>query len=299
MSEITNVQWFPGHMAKTRRIMQSNLKLVDAVVEIADARVPYSSRNPEMNRLVGAKPRILLLNKCDCADDSMTAVWTEYYKRRGETVLTVDCKSGRNVNKFLPLLKELLAEQIGRWNAKGMTGRPIRIMIVGIPNVGKSSFINRLAGAKLTKVADKPGVTRGKQWISLESGEIELLDMPGVLWPKFEDKDVGERLAFTGAVKDDVLDLEYLASRLLQLLKEKYPDSLTDRYGISLDDLPESDDDMTDCAVGYELLMRVGKKRGFLVSGGEINTERAAITVMDEFRGGRIGRFSLESPKER
>ncbi len=299
MSEITNVQWFPGHMAKTRRIMQSNLKLVDAVVEIADARVPYSSRNPEMNRLVGAKPKILLLNKCDCADDSMTALWADYYKRRGETVLTVDCKSGRNVNKFLPLLKELLTEHISRWNAKGMTGRPIRIMIVGIPNVGKSSFINRLAGAKPTKVADRPGVTRGKQWISLESGEIELLDMPGVLWPKFEDKDVGERLAYTGAVKDDVLDIEYIASRLLQLLKEKYPDSLIGRYGISLEDLPESFDDMTGCAVGYELLMRVGKKRGFLISGGEINTERAAITVIDEFRGGRIGRFTLESPKER
>lgn len=296
MSEVTSVQWFPGHMAKTRRLMQSNLKLVDAVVEITDARIPYSSRNPEMDSLVGVKPRLVLLNKCDAADETVTSMWIDYYKRNKVSVLATDCRSGKNVNKFVPILKELLSEQIERWNMKGMTGRPIRIMIVGIPNVGKSSFINKLAGAKLAKVEDRPGVTRGKQWVSLGGGEIELLDMPGVLWPKFEDKDIGERLAFTGAVKDDVLDIEYLASRLLQLLLERYPDSIVSRYGISLSSLPSDEDDLTGCAVGYELLQRIGKKRGFLISGGEINTERAAITVVDEFRSGKIGRFTLERP---
>lgn len=296
MSEVTAVQWFPGHMAKTRRLMQANLKLVDAVVEITDARIPYSSRNPEMDTLVGVKPRLVILNKCDAADETVTSMWIDHYKRRGIHVLATDCRSGKNVNRFLPILKELLAEQIERWNIKGMTGRPIRIMIVGIPNVGKSSFINKLAGAKLAKVEDRPGVTRGKQWVSLGSGEIELLDMPGVLWPKFEDKDVGERLAFTGAVKDDVLDIEYLSSRLLQLLLERYPESIVSRYQVSLDNLPDEEEDLTGCGVGYELLQRIGKKRGFLVSGGEINTERAAITVLDEFRSGKIGRFTLEKP---
>ena len=288
MSEVTHVQWFPGHMAKTRRLMQANLKLVDAVVEITDARIPYSSRNPEMDSLVGRKPRLLLLNKCDAADETVTSMWIDYYKRNGISVLATDCRSGKNVNKFVPILKELLAEQIERWNMKGM--------IVGIPNVGKSSLINRLAGAKLAKVEDRPGVTRGKQWVSLGAGDIELLDMPGVLWPKFEDKDVGERLAFTGAVKDDVLDIEYLASRLLQYLLEAYPQNIVSRYSVSLDDLPDDEFDMTGCAVGYELLQRIGKKRGFLISGGEINTERAAITVIDEFRSGKMGRFTLERP---
>lgn len=298
MSDVTKVQWFPGHMAKTRRIMQSNMKLVDAAVEITDARIPYSSRNPEMDELTKGKPRVILLNKCDSADEAVTSEWLEYYKRNGSFALATDCRSGKNVNKFLPKLKELLSEQITRWNDKGMTGRPIRIMIVGIPNVGKSSFINRLAGAKLTKVEDRPGVTRGKQWISLQNGEIELLDMPGVLWHKFEDKQVGEHLAFTGAVKDDVIDTEYLSSRLLQLLAEKYPSALIGRYGISLDGLPDGEEQMSDCMAGYELLLRIGKKRGFLISGGEINTERAAAAVLDEFRSGKIGRFTLEKPSE-
>ena len=296
MSETTKVQWFPGHMAKTRRIMQSNLKLVDAVVEITDARIPYSSRNPEMDTLAGSKPRIILLNKCDSADDSMTARWLDYYNSKGLAALATDCRSGKNINRFGVLLRRLLADRIERWNERGMTGRPIRIMLAGIPNVGKSSFINRMAGSRLTKVEDRPGVTKGKQWISVSGGEIELLDMPGVLWPKFEDKEVGEKLAFTGAVKDEILDTEYLASRLLQLLCESYGESLVGRYGISLDDLPDDTDDLTGCVVGYELLERIGRKRGFLISGGEINTERAAITVLDEFRGGKIGRFSLETP---
>ncbi|EXM40366.1 GTPase [Ruminococcus albus SY3] len=298
MSEAAKVQWFPGHMAKTRRIMASNLKLVDAVVEITDARIPFSSRNPEIKKICGSKPRLILLNKADSADPNVTSMWIEYYKQQGVAALATDCRSGRNVNKFYPMLKELLSDQIEKWDTRGMTGRPIRMMIVGIPNVGKSSFINRLAGAKLAKVEDRPGVTRGKQWVALEDG-FELLDMPGVLWPKFDDKLVGERLAFTGAVKDVILDVEYLACRLLEYLAEDYPELLTERYGISLEDLPEPMDDMQGCVKGYELLERVGRKRGFLVSGGEINTERAANTVLDEFRGGKLGRLSLEKPKGR
>lgn len=297
MSEVSNIQWFPGHMAKTRRIMQSNLKLVDVVVEITDARIPYSSRNPEMDRLVGSKPRLLLLNKADSADETVTSMWIDYYKRKGIAVIATDCRSGKNVNKFYAVLKELMSDKIAQWEAHGMKGRPIRIMIVGIPNVGKSSFINRLAGSKRAKVEDRPGVTRGKQWVSLE-GDIELLDMPGVLWPKFEDKNVGERLAFTGAVKDDIMDMEYLACRFLEFLNGNYPGLITQRYGVVVDDIPENDPDTPGCVQGFEILERIGRKRGFLISGGEINTERAAITVIDEFRSGKIGRLSLERPNE-
>ncbi|SDA23576.1 ribosome biogenesis GTPase A [Ruminococcus sp. YE71] len=295
MGDTTRVQWFPGHMAKTRRIMQSNLKLVDVVVEITDARIPYSSRNPEMDRLVGSKPRLLLLNKADSADETVTSQWIDYYKRNGITAVATDCRSGKNLNRFKSALNDIMAEQVKIWEAKGMHGRPIRMMIVGIPNVGKSSFINRLAGSKRAKVEDRPGVTRGKQWVTLDDN-TELLDMPGVLWPKFEDKTVGEHLAFTGAVKDDILDAEYLACRLAELLCEGYPETLTGRYGISLDDLPENEDEMMGCVKGAELLERIGRKRGFLVSGGEINTERAAAALLDEFRGGKLGRISLERP---
>ena len=296
MSEAAHVQWFPGHMAKTRRIMASNLKLVDAVVEITDERIPYSSRNPEMKRIVGSKPRLVILNKADSADPDVTSMWLDYYAKKGITAMATDCRSGKNVNKFYPKLKELLSDDIEKWNSRGMTGRPIRIMIVGIPNVGKSSFINRLAGSRLAKVEDRPGVTRGKQWVKLEDG-FELLDMPGVLWPKFDDKLVGERLAFTGAVKDDIMDMEYLACRLLEYLNDNYRELLVQRYNISTDDIPPADDETAGCVVGYEILERIGRKRGFLVSGGEINTERAAITVMDEFRSGKIGRLSLEKPR--
>jgi ribosome biogenesis GTPase A len=287
MSEVSSIQWFPGHMAKTRRLMQKNLPLVDAVVEITDARIPQSSRNPEMDRLVGQKPRLVILNKCDAADDNITAMWLDYYKKRGIFALATDCRSGKGVNKFLPMLKELLKEQIEKWQSKGMVGRPIRIMIVGIPNVGKSSFINRMAKSKIAKVEDRPGVTRGKQWVSLGT-DLELLDMPGVLWPKFEDKLVGEKLAFTGAVKDDIMDLELLASRLLQYLNENYPKLIFDRYNVETIENEE----------GYEILQKIGKRRGFLISGGEINTERAAITVLDEFRSGKIGKLTLEKPQK-
>ena len=287
MSEVYNIQWFPGHMAKTRRIMQSNLKLVDVVVEITVARIPYSSRNPEMDRLVGSKPRLLLLNKADSADETVTSMWLDYYKRKGIAVIATDCRSGKNVNKFYAVLKELMADKLAQWEAHGMKGRPIRLMIVGIPNVGKSSFINRLAGSKRAKVEDRPGVTRGKQWVSLE-GDLELLDMPGVLWPKFEDPLVGEKLAFTGAVKDGVVDIELLAARLLSYLAQHYPKRLEERFKMTeLDGLS-----------GWELLELAGKKRGMLVSGGEVNTERAAITVMDEYRGGKLGRLTFETPPE-
>lgn len=286
MSEVSSIQWFPGHMAKTRRLMTSNLSLVDAVVEITDARIPSSSRNPEMDGLVGNKPRLILLNKSDAADDKITTMWLEYYKAKGDLALATDCRSGQGLNKFIPMLKELLAVRLESWQAKGMVGRQIRIMIVGIPNVGKSSFINRMANAKRTKVEDRPGVTRGKQWVSLGSG-LEMLDMPGVLWPKFEDAIVGERLAFTGAVKDDIIDIEHLACRLLEVLNVDYGKCLAERYGV----------DISAEMQGFDILKAVGRKRGFLVSGGEINTERAAITVLDEFRGGKIGKISFEKPQ--
>lgn len=294
MSEVSNIQWFPGHMAKTRRLIMSNLKLVDAVVELRDARIPYSSANPEMDYLAGGKPRLILLNKCDAADGNATSAWIDYYKKQGKFAAAVDCRSGRNLNRILPILNEMLRDRISDWNKKGMVGRPVRIMVVGIPNVGKSSFINKMAGTKRAKVEDRPGVTRGKQWVAAGKG-LELLDMPGVLWPKFQDKLVGERLAFTGAVKDDVTDMEYLACRFLELVVDDYPQQLTDRYGISIDGLPESNE-TSGCEKGYELLCRVATKRGFLVSGGEVNTERAAITVLDEFRSGKLGRLTLELP---
>lgn len=285
MVEAPSIQWFPGHMAKTRRLIQQNLKLVDIVVELVDARIPISSRNPELDKWIERKPRVILLNKCDVADERMTQSWCSYFSNRGIPALATDSTNGRGLKNFAPMVREVLSELLARREAKGMIGRPIRLMIVGIPNVGKSSFINKLAGGKFAKVEDRPGVTRTKQWISF-GGDMELMDMPGVLWPKFEDKVVGEHLAFTGAVKDDVLDIEWLAMRLLQLLAEDYPEALKERYKI---EIPEEID-------GYDLLCAVGKKRGMLVSGGEINTERAAIMLLDEFRGGKLGRITLEKP---
>ena len=285
-TETTAVQWFPGHMAKTRRLIQENLKLVDLVLEIADARIPHSSRNPELDRWLGGKPRILMLNKNDAADPDATRQWISYYEKKGIAVFACDCKSGAGVKQFEPLLKKTLAGLIARRAQKGMAGRMVRIMIVGVPNVGKSSFINRMAGGRRTRVEDRPGVTRGKQWVSLMK-DIELLDMPGVLWPKFDEPAVGEKLAFTGAVKDGVLDIELLAARLLEIMAREYPERLKDRYKI--DGFAEMD--------GYELLEMVGRKRGMLISGGGVKTERAAITVMDEYRSGKLGRLTLEMPE--
>lgn len=285
MIEAPSIQWFPGHMAKTRRLIQQNLRLVDLVVELVDARIPVSSRNPELDKWIETKPRIILLNKCDVADERVTQSWCSYFKNRGIPALATDSTSGRGLKSFPPLVREVLSELLKRREAKGMVGRPVRLMIVGIPNVGKSSFINKIAGGKYARVEDRPGVTRTKQWISF-GGDMELMDMPGVLWPKFEDETVGEHLAFTGAVKDDVVDIELLAMRLLQLLALEYPGSLAERYKV---EVPAEID-------GYELLCAVGKKRGMLISGGEVNTERAAITVLDEFRAGKLGRITLEKP---
>ena len=285
MIEAPSIQWFPGHMAKTRRLIQQNLKLVDLVVELVDARIPVSSRNPELDQWVNRKPRIILLNKSDMADERITQSWCSYFKKCGFPALVTDSTSGRGLKGFAPLVREVLHDLLERRTAKGMTGRPVRLMIVGIPNVGKSSFINKIAGGKYARVEDRPGVTRTKQWISF-GGDMELMDMPGVLWPKFEDKTVGEHLAFTGAIKDDVLDIELLAMRLLQLLVEDYPQTLAERYKLEMAE--ETD--------GYELLCTIGKKRGMLMAGGEVNTERAAITVLDEFRGGKLGRITLEKP---
>ncbi len=287
MAEMASIQWFPGHMTKTRRMIQSSLSLVDGVVEVLDARIPFSSRNPEMDKLVKDKPRMLLLNKSDMADDSSTEKWIDYYKSKGFTVLKTDCKSGNGLKGFLPAVKgNMLKQLIEKRRGKGIEGAPIRLMIVGIPNVGKSSFINRMAKSKKAKVEDRPGVTRNKQWIKF-GGNVELLDMPGVLWPKFEDQGVARKLAFTGAVKDDILDIEALAAFLLENLSVNYPEAVSERYKID-----KSGD-------GFELLSELGRKRGMLVSGGEVNTERAAITLLDEFRSGKLGKITLELPGEK
>ncbi|MBR4626355.1 MAG: ribosome biogenesis GTPase YlqF [Ruminococcus sp.] len=283
------IQWFPGHMAKTRRLITANLKLVDAVVEIVDARTPFSSRNPEMDRLTKGKPRLVLLNKSDLADDRATQKWINYFRNSGAEALAVDCKSGKGLKSVIPAIRtKVLAELMEKRERSGMAGAPVRLMIVGIPNVGKSSLINKLAGGKRAKVEDRPGVTRTKQWVKLDNS-TELLDMPGVLWPKFEDQEAALRLAFTGAISDDILDTEALAMKLLKYLAEEYPQSLSERYKIEF-----SAED-----TGIGLLEKVGKKRGMMLSGGEINTERAAITVIDEFRAGKLGRITLELPDEK
>lgn len=290
MSEAQTIQWFPGHMTRTKRQIEKSLKMVDIVAEILDARVPVSSRNPILGKLIGNKPRLILMNKSDMADAAATARWIAYYKEKGIKAIALDCRTGKGVNGFMPAIREVLQEQIARWEAKGMTGRPIRVMVVGIPNVGKSSLINKMCrggNAGKADVQDRPGVTRQNRWFTIGKG-FELLDTPGVLWPKFDDPIVGERLAFTGAVKDDVVDVESLASRLLEVLRDTYPQAMIARYkleGIELSGMQ-----------GYELLELVGKKRGFLISGGEINTERAAITVLDEFRSGKLGKITLELP---
>jgi len=288
-TDMKQIQWFPGHMAKTRRLIASNLSLVDAVVEIVDARSPLSSRNPEMDHMTKNKPRLVLLNKSDLADERTTQQWINYFRRNDSEALAVDCKSGKGLKSILPTLKNtVLKELMDKRERNGMKGAAVRFMIVGIPNVGKSSLINKLAGSKRAKVEDKPGVTRTKQWVKLDNN-TELLDMPGVLWPKFEDQSVAVRLAFTGAISDDILDIETLAMKLLSYLAENYPNSLTERYKIEL-----SEED-----TGLDLLEKVGKKRGMMISGGEINTERAAITVLDEFRSGKLGRITLEAPPQK
>lgn len=277
------VQWFPGHMAKTRRLIKESLKQVDAVVMLLDARIPESSKNPEIDSLTEGKPKIILLNKADLADPIATKQWIDYYETHGAAALAVDCRSGKGLNQFRPLVREVLRDTIRRNEEKGMPGKTLRIMVVGIPNTGKSSFINRMGAGGKAKVEDRAGVTRNNQWFVIGGG-IEMLDTPGVLWPKFEDPEVGDKLAFTGGVKDQILDIETLAVRFLTVMRDNYPDVLTERYKIT--DFADKEP--------YEILEMIGRKRGMLIRGGEIDTMRASIAVLDEYRGGKLGRMTLE-----
>lgn len=284
----TTIQWFPGHMAKTRRMIAENMKQVDLTLELLDARIPQSSRNPEIARLTEAKPRLVLLSKASLASPDATAKWREYFEKTGESAIFYDCRTGVGINEIAPAVRGLCAERLDRWREKGMEGRKLRAMIVGIPNVGKSSLINRLAENKKAKVENRPGVTLNKQWVTTSLG-IDLLDTPGVLWPKFDDKTVGENLALTGAIKDEIMDTEMLAVILCRRLRELCPALLCERYKLGE---PSVIADLQD----WEIAELIGKKRGFLISGGEINFERTANMLLDEFRSGKIGRITLELP---
>lgn len=289
MPEIVDVQWFPGHMAKTRRLIEKNLPLVDIVIEILDARAPISSANPDLNKIIKNKPKIILINKSDLVNEDVVNKWISYYSRDNIKAVAVDSRNGKNLNKINLVIRNILKTKIEKRMQIGMVGMPIRAMVVGIPNVGKSSFINKMAKKKKTKVEDRPGVTRGKQWVIAENG-LELLDMPGVLWPKFDDKKVGEKLAFLGSVKDDILDTENLAVRLLEFLCKNYKRLLLARYKV--------EEDIIDLEDFYALLKCIGKKRGMVIAGGSVDLERAAIMVLDEFRAGKIGKISLEVPQD-
>lgn len=285
--EKMNIQWFPGHMTKAQRMIEENLKLVDAVCEILDARIPRSSRNPDIDRLAGDKPRLVILNRIDLADPQITARWKKYFEAQGLAILETDARSGKGVNGFAPAVRRLLAGKIREYEAKGQVGRPLRVMILGIPNVGKSTFINKVAGRKAAIAGDKPGVTRGKQWINIDAG-LDLLDTPGILWPKFDSQEVGEMLAITNAIKADVLDKETLAANFMLRLRQMYPQAIKDRYKF------DPDPDMN----GFELLEQAAKKRGFLVSRGEYDIERMANTLLGEYHEGKLGRLSLEMPDD-
>ncbi|MBQ8636871.1 MAG: ribosome biogenesis GTPase YlqF [Clostridia bacterium] len=280
-----NLNWYPGHMAKTRRLIEENLKYIDAVVEIIDARIPLSSRNPCFDDMIKTKPRLIIMNKSDLADPVMTDKWSAYFSKNITKVISVSCETNSGVNKITPALKEMFADRIKLDNERGIT-RPIRIMIIGIPNVGKSTLINRISKRAITKTGDRPGVTRQKQWVRLKDG-LEMLDTPGILQPKFEDQEVAKRLAFTGAIKDDIIEIELLCYELLEYLRDNYQEELKTRYKVS--------EDLSD-KKGYEILEIIGKRRGLVISGGEIDMERAANIVLDEFRAAKIGRVTLESP---
>ena len=282
-----NIQWYPGHMTKTRRQMEQDIRLVDAVCEIVDARIPLSSRNPDIDVICGGKPRMIILNRIDMADPAMPKRWAGYFRRCGMTVLETDCKNRKGTGQFASAVRELLKDKIQKYQEKGQAGRTLRVMVVGIPNVGKSTFINAVSGRKSAKAENRPGVTRGKQWITVEKG-LEMLDTPGILWPKFEDPEVGLKLAYTGAVKDNVVDVETLAVHLIGLLGREYPDALESRYRFTVPDTFED----------YELLELAGRKRGMLISGGEVDTERMSRALLEEYRNGKLGRFTLEKPKE-
>ena len=285
--EKMNIQWFPGHMTKAQRMIEENLKVVDAVCEILDARIPRSSRNPDIDRLAGDKPRLVILNRTDLADPAITVRWRKYFEAQGLAILETDARTGKGVNGFAPAIRRLLADKIKEYEAKGQVGRPLRVMILGIPNVGKSTFINKVAGRKAAIAGDKPGVTRGKQWINIDAG-LDLLDTPGILWPRFDSQEVGEMLAITNAIKADVLDKETLAANFMLRLRQMYPQAIVDRYKFQPD--PEMN--------GFELLEQAAKKRGFLVSRGEYDIERMANTLLGEYHDGKLGRLSLEAPDE-
>ncbi len=281
-----DIQWYPGHMTKTRRMMEENISLVDIVAEILDARIPLSSRNPDIDRLAANKKRVIILNKSDLADSEKTKKWISYFEARGFKVLCTDSRTGKGVKDIAPVCKELMKEKVERLRARGRIFVPSRVMIAGIPNSGKSTFINRLVGKSITKTGDKPGVTRSKQWVNIKK-DLQLLDTPGILWPKFDDKQVGLRLAFTGAVNDEILEKRELASLLIGELRKQYPRAIADRYGI------EYAEDEAD----HEILDKIGKKRGFLKKGEEIDTLRTASILLDEFRGGKLGKITLEIPE--
>lgn len=287
-----NIQWYPGHMAKTRRQMLANLKNIDIVCEVVDARIPMVSRNPDMDEIAGAKPRMIILNRIDLAAPDETRRWAAYFRAKGWAVLETDSQHGKGTEKFAAAAREVLADKIAQWNEKGQTGRAVRVMVVGIPNVGKSTFINRILGRKSAKAADKPGVTRGAQWFRVGDG-IDLLDTPGILWPKFDDERTGLLLASTGAVKDDILDVETLACKLFEILAVRAPEAIVSRYKLTLPAPGEEVD-----FLGYTLLEQAGRKRGFMIRGGEIDTGRMARVFLDEYRGGVLGRITLETPEE-
>ena len=285
MDNIQSIQWFPGHMKKTERKIQESLKLVDIVAEVIDARIPISSRNPVLDKLADSKPRIILINKSDMADSKQTLLWMDYYNQFGIESISIDCKTDRGLSNFVSKIKILLKDKIEIWKSKGIKQRNIRVMVVGVPNVGKSSFINKMAKTNKAKVEDRPGVTIGNQWFSIGNG-IELLDTPGLLWPKFDDISIGEKLAFTGAIKDQILDVEHLAQRLLDVLRVKYLRLVCERYKLNENECVNLS--------SRELLLAIGRKRGMLVSAGEINIERAAIMILDEFRSNKLGKITLE-----
>ena len=286
MTENMNIQWYPGHMTKTRRQIEADLKQVDAVCEIVDSRIPISSRNPDIDSICGSKPRMIVLNRMDLADPAATRKWRDYFKGKGMAVLATDCKSRQGINEFTPAARTACAEKLERDAARGMN-RPLRVMVVGIPNVGKSTLINQISGRNGAKAENRPGVTRGKQWVTVDPS-LQLLDTPGILWPNFDDPQVGMMLAYTGAVKEGVIDIEELSCRLMELLLKYYPQVLADRYKVEAEQrIP-----------GYELLEMAGRKRGLLLRGGEVHTERMAKVLMDEFRSGKLGKFTLEMPED-
>ena len=289
-----NIQWYPGHMTKTRRMIAEQIRNVDAVCEILDARIPVSSRNPDVEELTAGKPRLVVLNRADQADPEATKAWAAHFRARGFAVLETNAKAGAGTKQFAAAVRQLLADKLRSYAEKGMAGRVVRVMILGIPNVGKSTFINQVAGRKTAKTEDRPGVTRAKQWVPIDRN-LELLDTPGILWPKFEDQSVGLNLAYTGAVKDEILDVETLGCHLMAYLGDRYPAALAAAY--KLPALPAQEDGEDEVAYGYRLLEAAGKKRGFLISGGEVDTERMAKILLDEFRAGKLGRFTLELPE--